>query len=80
MSKTILIRDNYLTPYECDQLVDLFEKTPFPKNQTDGLWYQRVKWPILSDYFHQKLIVERTKISEEFFEQKLEIDNPNMTL
>jgi len=79
MSKTILIHDNYLTTDECDQLVSLFEETPFPEKQTDGPWCYRVKWPVLSEHFHQKLITERIKIAEEFFEQRLEIENPNMT-
>lgn len=75
----LMILDDYLIHNECDELCELFHNTQTRHNSND-IWSNRVKWPIYSDYYKQKLDNERTMLCETYFNKKFKIDNLNMTI
>lgn len=76
----ILIIDNFLSSNECDELVALYDATPFRTNDLPGFWSQRIKWPKYSEHLEIKLTKDRKEIAENHFQKKFRIDNLNMTL
>jgi len=75
----IMILDDYLSNNECDELYELFKNTETRHNSND-VWSNRVKWPTYTDYYNNKLNIERTKICEDFFKLRFKIENLNLTI
>lgn len=80
MSNQILIYDNYLTDIECDDIYKIFKNTESPIGHNDSIWTNRVKRPTYTEYYNNKLNIERTKICEDFFNKKFKIENLNLTI
>lgn len=80
LNENMLIVDDYLSNEECDSLFDLFTKTDFPSNISDGVWSYRVKWPQYTEQQRWKLEDNRTRVCEQYFGKRLKILNVNMTL
>ena len=72
--------DNYLTAEECDQLVALYDASPFRDPDLIGFWAQRVKWPVYPDDIRVKIRKQRRELAESLFNKKFETRNLNITL
>lgn len=81
MSHEILIIDDYLTIQECDELVKIFDTTPFRTTDTKiNTWTNRVKWPQYPEHLKKKISDDRLKLAEKHFDMSFKIDNLNITL
>jgi predicted 2-oxoglutarate/Fe(II)-dependent dioxygenase YbiX len=72
--KEIFMNDNFLSHKECDNLIELYHNTESYDN-SDGVWSGRARWPDYTEHQKNKLITERKKVCEEYFNEKFEIDN-----
>ena len=72
--KDIFIKDNFLTDNECNELIELYNKTE-KNNNSDGVWTGRGRWPVYTDKQIEKLVIKRKELVEKYFNKKFEIDN-----
>lgn len=75
----ILIIDNFLSSKECDDLIDLYNNTE-NNNYQNGIWIGRSRFPKYNENQKNKLITERKRLSEEYFNEKFEIDNLHLMI
>lgn len=77
----IMIINEFLTTDECDEIMELWHKTPFiDRADKMGIWSYRVKWPVYPERILEKIVDKRLEVSNMFFEPNLDIDNLNITM
>ena len=80
MKENILIVDNFLSSSECDELIELYKNDNSPVVRDSPFWYGRGRWPEYTEHQTYKLITERQRLSEEFFNKKFEIINLHLMI
>lgn len=80
MYSDIMVFNDYLTTFECDELYQIFRDAKFRELRPDDIWVNRVKHPEYTEYYKNKLISHRTAVCENFFNIKFNMTSINMTL
>lgn len=80
MTSNVMVFDNYLTIFECDELYQTFIDAKFRDLRPDDIWANRVKHPEYTEHYKNKIIANRTVECEKFFNKKFKMTSINMTL